>query len=126
MSDEQKNAKQAVGRTSPAEFKDVGAGPEAVREAGKPSAGPGSIDMLMDVTLNVRIELGRTRMSVEDILNLQGGSVVTLDKLAGEFVDVLVNDKLVARGEVMVLNDQFCIRIAEIASAEERQRVTKG
>lgn len=118
MSDEQKSAKQPVGGTSPAEFKDVGTG-----QAGR---GPGSIDMLMDVTLNVRIELGRTRMSVEDILNLQGGSVVTLDKLAGEFVDVLVNDKLVARGEVMVLNDQFCIRIAEIASPEERQSVTKG
>ena len=76
--------------------------------------------MLMDVNLNVRIELGRTRMSVEDILKLQGGSVVTLDKLAGDYVDVLVNDRLVARGEVLVLNDNFCVRIAEIISPEDR------
>ena len=80
----------------------------------------GSIDMLMDVTLNVRIELGRTNMAVENVLAMQRGSVVTLDKLAGDFVDVLVNDNLVARGEVLILNDNFCVRIAEIVSPEER------
>jgi len=98
---------------APAEFGDVGGG-------GAPG-GAGSIDMLMDVNLNVRIELGRTRMSVEDILKLQGGSVVTLDKLAGEPVDVLVNEKLVARGEVLILNDRFCVRVAEIVSPEDRR-----
>jgi flagellar motor switch protein FliN/FliY len=91
------------------------------------TTGPGaSIDMLMDVSLNVRIELGRTRMSVEDILNLGGGSVVTLDKLAGDLVDVLVNDKLVARGEVLILNDRMCVRVAEIVSPEERQDASKA
>ena len=99
---------------TPAQFADLGAGAGA-------TAGAGSIDMLMDVTLNVRIELGRTRMSVEEILNMQGGAVVTLEKLAGDFVDVLVNDRLVARGEVLILNDHFCVRIAEIVSPEERQ-----
>lgn len=79
-----------------------------------------SIDMIVDVSLNVRIELGRSKMAVEDILKLQAGSVVTLDKLAGDFVDVLVNDRLVARGEVLILNDNFCVRIAEIISPEER------
>ncbi|KPL01859.1 MAG: flagellar motor switch protein FliN, partial [Planctomycetes bacterium SM23_65] len=69
---------------------------------------------------------GRTRMSVGDILNLKSGSVVTLGKLAGDFVDVLVNDKLVARGEVLILNDRFCVRIAEIVSPEERQDVSGG
>lgn len=78
------------------------------------------IDMIMDVSLNVRIELGRSKMTVEDILSLRTGSVVTLDKLAGDFVDVLVNDRLVARGEVLILNDNFCVRIAEIISPEER------
>jgi len=91
---------------------------EDVGEGRAPSAA-GSIDMLMDVSLNVRFELGRTKMSVEEILNLQDGSVVTLEKLAGDPVDVIVNDKLVARGEVLVLNDQFCVRIAEIVSPGE-------
>jgi flagellar motor switch protein FliN/FliY len=62
----------------------------------------------------VKIELGRTRMLVEDVLRLGEGSVVELDKLAGDPVDVYVNDRRVARGEVLVLNDNFCVRINEI------------
>jgi flagellar motor switch protein FliN/FliY len=75
---------------------------------------PEGIDLLADVNLNVRIELGRTRMLVEDVLRLGEGSVVELDKLAGDPVDVYVNDRHVARGEVLVLNDNFCVRINEI------------
>lgn len=75
---------------------------------------PEGIDLLGDVNLNVRIELGRTRMLVEDVLRLGEGSVVELDKLAGDPVDVYVNDRPVARGEVLVLNDNFCVRINEI------------
>lgn len=75
-----------------------------------------AIDLLRDVELNVRIELGRTRMLVEDVLRLNEGSVVELDKLAGDPVDVLVNNRLVARGEVLVLNDNFCVRINEIVA----------
>jgi len=79
------------------------------------------IDMLGDVELHVTIELGRTRMLVEDVLRLSSGSVVELDKLAGDPVDVYVNDCLIARGEVLVLNDNFCIRISEIVeNLEER------
>ncbi len=78
----------------------------------------GDINLLEDVDLNVKIELGRTRMLVEDILQLGDGSVVELDKLAGDPVDVLVNDRLVARGEVLVLNDNFCVRINEIVSQQ--------
>jgi flagellar motor switch protein FliN/FliY len=73
-----------------------------------------SIDLLRDVELNVKIELGRSRMLVEDVLKLTDGSVVELDKLAGDPVDVFVNDRLVARGEVLVLNDNFCVRVNEI------------
>ena len=76
-----------------------------------------SIDLLRDVELNVKIELGRSRMLVEDVLKLSEGSVVELDKLAGDPVDVFVNDRLVARGEVLVLNDNFCVRVNEIVSA---------
>jgi flagellar motor switch protein FliN/FliY len=76
-----------------------------------------SIDLLRDVELNVKIELGRARMLVEDVLKLGEGSVVELDKLAGDPVDVFVNDRLVARGEVLVLNDNFCVRVNEIVSS---------
>lgn len=78
-----------------------------------------SVELLRDVDLHVKIELGRTRMRVEDVLALAGGAVVELDKLAGDPVDVLVNDRLVARGEVLVLNDNFCVRINEIVSVLE-------
>jgi flagellar motor switch protein FliN/FliY len=74
------------------------------------------IDLLHDVELNVKIELGRTHMLIEDVLRLAEGSVVELDKLAGDPVDVFVNDRLVARGEVLVLNDNFCVRVNEIVS----------
>jgi flagellar motor switch protein FliN/FliY len=82
------------------------------------SRGETSIDLLRDVMLNVKIELGRSRMYIEDILKLGEGSVVELDKLAGDPVDVFVNDRLVARGEVLVLNDNFCVRIGEIVAQE--------
>lgn len=74
------------------------------------------IELIGDVELNVKVELGRCQMTVEDVLRLAEGSVVELDKLAGDPVDLLVNDRLVARGEVLVLNDQFCIRVNEIVS----------
>ena len=80
-----------------------------------------SIDLLRDVDLNVRIELGRSRMMVEDVLKLGEGSVVELDKLAGDPVDVFVNERLVARGEVLVLNDNFCVRINEIVAASREE-----
>ena len=80
---------------------------------------PEAIDMLGDVNLHVKIELGRTRMLVEDVLRLGEGSVVELDKLAGDPVDVFVNDRPVARGEVLVLNDNFCVRISEIIRSQD-------
>ena len=76
------------------------------------------IELLSDVELNVKIELGRATMPIEDVLRLGEGSVVELDKLAGDPVDVLVNDRLVARGEVIVLNDNFCVRISEIVATD--------
>lgn len=73
-----------------------------------------TIDLLKDVELDVKIELGRADMTVNEILHLTNGSVVELDKLAGDPVDILVNEKLVARGEVLVVNDNFCVRVNEI------------
>ncbi len=72
------------------------------------------IELLHNVGLRVKIELGRTRMFVEDVLKLTDGSVVELDKLAGDPVDVFANDQLIARGEVLILNDNFCVRVSEI------------
>ncbi|MEX2213111.1 MAG: flagellar motor switch protein FliN [Phycisphaeraceae bacterium] len=81
----------------------------------------GGLDMLGDVDLQVTVELGRTEMVVEDVLRLNEGSVIELDKLAGDPVDVYVNQRLVARGEVLVLNDNFCIRISEIVDDLQQQ-----
>jgi flagellar motor switch protein FliN/FliY len=78
------------------------------------------IDMLMDVDLNVRIELGRSKMTIQDILHLADGSVITLDKLAGDPLNIYVNNRLVAKGEVLVLNENFCIRITEIVEPSKR------
>lgn len=85
------------------------------------SAGdPASLDLLMDVPLRVTVELGRTRMSVRQVLELQSGSVVELDRMAGEAVDVMVNDRLMARGEVVIVDDKFGIRITEIVAGGRR------
>ena len=79
-----------------------------------------NIDMLMDVNLPVAIELGRTKMRISDILALGPGSVVELNKLAGEPVDVLVNSKAVARGEVVVIDENFGVRVTQLLTPEER------
>jgi flagellar motor switch protein FliN/FliY len=85
-----------------------------------PEAGPsngdgnGSLQLLMDVPLRIAVELGRTRMRVRQVLELRPGSVVELDRMAGDSVDVLVNDRLMARGEVVVVDDKFGIRITEL------------
>ena len=72
------------------------------------------LNALQDVELDLRIELGRTELLIEEVLQLKEGSVVPLNKLAGDPVDILVNGRLIARGEVLVLNDNFCVRVAEI------------
>jgi flagellar motor switch protein FliN/FliY len=90
----------------PFEFKDL-FGTQAANEQA-------SLDLLRDVQLDLKIELGRTQMHLEDVLRLKQGAVVTLDKLAGDPVDIYANGRLIARGEVLVLNDNFCVRVAEL------------
>ena len=87
------------------------------------SSEPSNIDLLMDVNLPVSIELGRTKMSISDILALVPGSVVELARLAGEPVDVMVNHKLVAKGEVVVVDENFGVRITQLITPEERVRL---
>ena len=77
-----------------------------------------TLDLIRDVELNLKIELGRTHMYLEDVLKLRKGSVVPLDKLAGDPVDIYVNGRLIARGEVLVLNDNFAVRVAELIATE--------
>lgn len=79
-----------------------------------------NLDMLMDIPLKVTVELGRTKRTVKEILELSSGSVVELDKLAGEPVDIHVNDKLMAKGEVVVIDENFGVRVTDILSPKER------
>jgi len=81
-----------------------------------------NLDILLDVSLPISIELGRTAMAIENILNLGPGSVVELDKLAGEPVDLLVNNKLLAKGEVVVIDENFGVRITSMISPQDRIR----
>jgi flagellar motor switch protein FliN/FliY len=78
------------------------------------------LELLLDVPLDLSVELGRARMSIQDLLNLSPGSVIELDKIAGEALDILINGRLVARGEAVVVNDKFGIRISDIVSPSER------
>ncbi len=87
---------------------------------GAPQDGVHSLDFILDIPLKVTVELGRTKMSVRDILQLVQGSVVELSKFAGEPLEVLVNDRLVARGEVVTVNEKFGIRLTDILSPMER------
>lgn len=82
--------------------------------------GKQNLDLLLDIPLQVTVELGRTKQKVEEILELVPGSIVELDKLAGEPVDVLVNNKLIAKGEVVVIDENFGVRITDIISTKER------
>lgn len=79
-----------------------------------------NLDLILDIPLKVSVELGRARMLVSDLLNLGQGSVIELNKLAGESMEVLVNDRLVAKGEAVVVNEKFGIRLTEIISQSER------
>ncbi len=79
-----------------------------------------NLDLIMDIPLKVTVELGRAKMVVHDLLALGQGSVIELSKLAGEPMEVLVNDKLVARGEAVVVNEKFGVRLTDIISPTER------
>ena len=81
---------------------------------------PKNIEFLLDIPMSVAVYVGSTKMAIRDLLQLAQGSVIELDKLAGEPMDVMVNNKLVARGEVVVVNEKFGIRLTDVVSAAER------
>ena len=96
----------------PAMFTPLATGPVPVNDA--------NIGLILDVPLQITVELGRTSKSIKDILELTNGSIVELDRLAGEPVDIMVNGKYLAKGEVVVIDENFGVRITDIASPAER------
>jgi flagellar motor switch protein FliN/FliY len=81
---------------------------------------PRNLDLLLDIPLEVTVEIGRTRMALRELLALAPGSVVELDKLTGEPLDVFVNGKPIARGEAVMVNDRFGVRLTDVISPSER------
>ncbi len=111
MADDWDNAAGQAGEASLEEFGESGGG-----GAGEVQ----SIDFILDIPLEVTVELGRTSMLINDLLQLGQGSVIELNKLAGEPLEILVNRKLIARGEVVVVNEKFGVRLTDIVSPIER------
>lgn len=93
---------------------------EELRSEKKEPSGTKDIEFLLDIPLQITVQLGMTRMLIRDLLQLGQGSVVELDKLAGEPMEILINNKLVARGEVVVVNEKFGVRLTDIISPAER------
>ena len=108
------------------DINETGGGEEATGEEGTTagtSAEGGeskSLDLILDIPLTVAVELGRSKMLINDLLQLGQGSVIELTKLVGEPLEVLVNEKLIARGEVVVVNEKFGVRLTDIVSPMER------
>ena len=94
----------------------VNPSPEAAKEEDP------TLDFVLDIPLKVSVELGRTKMLVQDLLKIHKGSVIELSKMAGDSLEVLVNDRVLARGEVVVVNDKFGIRLTDVVSHSQRIR----
>ncbi len=96
------------------------AGFENLEDEGGDSDGEINLDVILDVPVDISMEIGRTKLSIRNLLKLNQGSVIELDRLAGEPMDVLVNGTLIAHGEVVVVNDKFGIRLTDVISPIER------
>jgi flagellar motor switch protein FliN len=95
--------------------------PGKLIEADKGAATPASLDMLWSVHLTLSVELGRTSLTVRQVIELQKGSVIELDRIAGEAVDIYANDRLIAKGDVVVVDDKFGVRITELISPVQEE-----
>lgn len=120
----EKLAQEAEAMTAALEGKNSEGGGDS-GGGGSSAAGTGgekdrNLQMILDIPLRVTAELGRTKMPVSELLNLTQGSVIELNKLAGEPMEVYVNDKLIARGEAVVVNEKFGVRLTDIISPSER------
>ena len=99
-------------------------GPEPAQSA-RPEHAPSGIDLILDVPLPVAVELGRARMQIQDVLKLAPGSIVELDKSAGDPVDILINGRPIAKGEVVVIDENFGVRLTSIITATERIKILR-
>ncbi len=101
-----------------------GSVPEGAR-GGPAEATPSRLDLILDITLPLTVELGRARMQIQDVLKLAPGSVIELDKLAGDPVELFINDRPIARGEVVVIDENFGVRLTSIVTPSERIRTLR-
>lgn len=106
------NVRAGADGAKPFEYAEFGSEAEGMNEKAF------SIGMLDDVQMNVQIELGRAELLIDEVMSMRKGVVVPLDKLAGDPIDIIVNGRLLARGEVLVLNDKLCVRVVEIVAAD--------
>jgi len=127
MSDEEDPWADALNEQAESEAADASAGAANFDELTDDSI-PGTdvnLDVVLDIPVNLSMEIGRTKISIRNLLQLNQGSVVELERLAGEPMDVLVNGTLIARGEVVVVNEKFGIRLTDIISPAERVKKLK-
>jgi flagellar motor switch protein FliN len=115
---EQAESGKKVGQLPVAEFDDL-------EDSAPPLDGEANLDVILDIPVTISMEIGRTKISIRNLLQLNQGSVVELDRLAGEPMDVLVNGTLVAHGEVVVVNEKFGIRLTDVISPAERVKKLK-
>ena len=113
-------AGEGAGETAVEEKEGVVDEEGSAETAGEESGEPASLDLILDIPLSVTVELGRSKMLINDLLQLGQGSVIELTKLVGDPLEVLVNNKLVARGEVVVVNEKFGVRLTDIVTPMER------
>jgi flagellar motor switch protein FliN/FliY len=109
----------AIAEAPPAEFEDL------EDTSGGPAGDEANLNVILDIPVTISMEIGRTHISIRNLLQLNQGSVVELDRLAGEPMDVLVNGTLVAHGEVVVVNEKFGIRLTDVISPAERVKKLK-
>ena len=128
MSDEDTNAEEDPWADALNEQADAESSGKAGFDELTDDSKPGSdvnLDVVLDIPVNLSMEIGRTKISIRNLLQLNQGSVVELERLAGEPMDVLVNGTLIARGEVVVVNEKFGIRLTDIISPAERVKKLK-
>ena len=109
---------QAADQSGGEEFQQVSA--KHLNNTANPDSGEVKLDVILDIPVTVGMEIGRTQLSIRNLLQLNQGSIVELDRLAGEPMDVLVNGTLVAHGEVVVVNEKFGIRLTDVVSPADR------
>lgn len=119
LAEQTSSGKTKGGDASKAQFQNLQEDP------GQGSAGDVNLDVILDIPVTLSVEIGRTKISIRNLLQLNQGSVVELERLAGEPMDLLVNGTLIAHGEVVVVNDQFGIRLTDVISAAERVKKLK-